>query len=531
MASPSLLSIVAHARSGALEHAWRLFRDAGLEGVDDDAAVLSVRGRLYKDRALAASGSERQGFYRQAAEAYGKAGAIGGATYPLINAATLALLAGDSGQARRRAADVLARLDGGEAEPDTPYYTLATRAEALLLSGEADAARAALIEAVALAPRAWEDHASTLRQFALILEATGEDAAWLDALRPPRSLHFAGHMALDPDSGAVAEQVRAFLQAEGVGFGYGALAAGADIVIAEALLAHGAQLHLVLPAPVEVFRQASVASRGDGWGDRFDAVLARAETVQALGHPEDPQHPLAVRLAEEVAMGQAVIQARALATEAVQLLILDGADAEGAAAGGSAWMGEAWRASGRRGAVIAAPRTVAPAALPEAPSATLAALLQIEVAAQPDGGLAEAARWAEAALWPVATAIARGPAPLSPPSWRGGSVLLAYATPLQAADALRAIAAALPPEARHRIAGAYGLVVTPSGTAPLLLGPAAALPAEILLSAAPGAVLVTEAFAAALQISPPGAAPRSEYVGDLPGGDPEAPVRLYSLKV
>ena len=68
--SPSLLSIVAHARSGALDHAWRLFRDAGLEGVGDDAAVLSVRGRLFKDRALAAvTLDERQGFYRQAAEA------------------------------------------------------------------------------------------------------------------------------------------------------------------------------------------------------------------------------------------------------------------------------------------------------------------------------------------------------------------------------------------------------------------------------------------------------------------------------
>lgn len=528
MPSQSLLSIIAHARSGALEHALRLFRDAGLEGVEDDAAVLSVRGRLFKDRALAAATvDERQGFYRRAAEAYGRAGAISGATYPLINAATLALLAGDAGQARRRATDVLARLDGGEAEPDTPYYTAATRAEALLLTGDAGQARDALAEAMALAPRAWEDHASTLRQVGLILEALDEDAGWLNALRPPRSLHFAGHMAVSPDDADIAGEVGAFLTRETIGFGFGALAAGADIVIAEALLAHGAELHLLLPAAVAAFRRASVAAQGEGWAERFDAVVARADTVQTFGHPDDPQHPLAVRLAAEGAMGQALTHARTLASEAVQLLILE--DADIASAGGSAWMAQAWQAVGRRGQVIVAPRAGATAAMPEAPAAILAAMLEVRIATDVDDSLARSKHRADTTLSSLIHAIDQGPSPLAPPSWRGASVQLAYATAGEAAQAARLIVAALPESAGCRIAGAYGLVLDGAVGGPRFLGSTAALPAEILLSTPPGAVLVTELFAWAMQVGD--GAPKAECIGDLPGMDVEAPVRLYALKV
>src|SRR5687767_1963548 len=113
MAPVSLVSIVAYARLGALDHAWRLFREAGLEDVADDPAVLSVRGRLLKARALEAEGAARRELYRQAADAYGRAGALSGATYPLINAATLALLSGDAPQARTRALDIMAQLEAG----------------------------------------------------------------------------------------------------------------------------------------------------------------------------------------------------------------------------------------------------------------------------------------------------------------------------------------------------------------------------------------------------------------------------------
>lgn len=524
-----LLSIVALARSGALDHAWRRFREAGLEAVTDDPAVLSLRGRLLRDQALARRGAAGQELLRQAAEAYGRAGAISGATYPLINAATLALLAGDSGQAARRARDVLTRLDRGEAEPDTPYYQAATRAEALLLLGETASAREGLATAVGLAPRAWEDHASTLQQFARILAARGERADWLDPLRPPRSLHFGGHMALDPRDAATAQAVNDVLRREGVGFGYGALAAGADIVIAEALLEHGAELHLTLPCRPQAFRPRSVAAMGGDWAARFDALLERADSVRWTGHPDDALSPRAVQLGTELAMGAAIQHARALASEAVQLLVLDPATPDEGAVGGSAWMASAWRAAGFRQHIVPTPRTREAPALPETPPTALAAVLEI-VTGGDDVSLAEAARVAAMVLPALAAAIGAGPPTLIDPSWRGGSAQLVFATPAQAAEAALGLAAALRDAALFRIAGAYGLLPLDGDGRPLALGRTAAAPVAILRSTPPDAIHVTEAFALALLVSPDAGRPGLEYVGDLPGAEVEPPVRLFSLK-
>ncbi|HYE43005.1 MAG TPA: tetratricopeptide repeat-containing protein, partial [Caulobacteraceae bacterium] len=385
---PALLSIIAHARSGALDHAWALFTSHGFDRVDDDAAVLSVRGRLLKDRARAASGDERRALYLEAARAYGVAGALGeGATYPLINAATLSLLAGQAETSRELAALALALIDSGRDGPETPYYREATRAEALLLLGRMDEARASLAAAVASAPLAWEDHASTLRQFALVLDARGEDKAWLDPCRPPRCLHFAGHMAVaDEEAGALTDRVRAVIGQERIGFAWGALAAGADILIAETLLACGVELHVVLPGEPAEFRRGSVEPSGGDWAERFDVVLGAADTVRVVAAAAAPTP--GIQIAAEVAMGCAVMHAGALATEAVQLLVLEDEAAVGGAAGGSVWAGEAWRAAGRRQIVAAVDRG-GPAPRPEVAAqgdhrATAAAMLAIRLGRERD---------------------------------------------------------------------------------------------------------------------------------------------------
>jgi tetratricopeptide (TPR) repeat protein len=219
--SSLLHQITGYARSGALTLAWQVFHGAELERVDDPA-VLALRGRLLKDSArTSGSAPDRRRLYREAGDAYARAGAVDGSTYPLINAASLARLAGDQAEASERAGAV---LDRGDDPDETPYYQAATRAEALLLLGRVDEAKAALAEAVARAPRAWEDHASTLRQFRLILAETGGDAEWVDILRPPRCLHFAGHMALAAGAQVLERSIREVLEREQVGFGFGALA-------------------------------------------------------------------------------------------------------------------------------------------------------------------------------------------------------------------------------------------------------------------------------------------------------------------
>jgi hypothetical protein len=518
-----LLSIVAHARSGALDHAWRLFREAGLEAVGDDPAVLTVRGRLLKDSALAATGEARRAAYEAAAQAYATAGALDGAAYPLINAATLSLLAERPDEAARRAGLVLEHLLAHPDEAETPYYRIATRAEALLLLGRTDEARAALAAAMEAAPRAWEDHASTLRQFGLILRAQGDDDAWLHALRPPRALHFAGHLGVGAGDLDAARAVADVLDAERVGFGYGALAAGADMIIAEALLAHGAELHLVLPGGPEAFRRASVEAVGPGWGERFDRLLARADSVLTVAaRVEGADAPAAVALAAEVAMGLAAMQAQRLATEAVQLLVLD----NGEGAEGSAAFGLRWREAGRRQRQLIVGRTPGDAPLAASHADVgdrLVASLSVEVAELDAGRI-------ETVILPTLARAAAEADAAEPSRWSGSTLSLTFPTPAQAAAAGLSIIAALGEGVR--IGGDYGVarqIADPFAPGFLLLGETTRTPKVLAAAAPPGVLLVSECFAAALQAFP-GEPVRAEGVGELSGADPDQPIRLFSLR-
>lgn len=291
------------ARTGATDRAWAAFADAGLVAVADDPRLLCLKGRLLKDRAMATAGTERTALLRAAAEAYGAAAALGQDTYSRINAATLVYLRGDKAAAAVLAAEVLAMLDSGAHEPETPYWLAATRAEALLLLGRVADAQRALGEAVALAPAAREDRAATLRQFRRILAADEADDGWLNSFDLAPVLHFRGSMRL----GAASDEavIRDAVRAVGPGLAYGALAAGTDIIAAEAALAVGAELHIVLPAAPDLFRAASVMPLGEHWGPRFDALLEAAAVLETLDEPGGLTHAAMV-LGEWMALGLAI---------------------------------------------------------------------------------------------------------------------------------------------------------------------------------------------------------------------------------
>lgn len=319
MTLSSLAQIRQAARAGDTLRAWRMFEAAGLlESSQDDA--LSLQGRLLKDRALKSADEERSSLFDQAEAAYLQAAGERRATYPLINAATIAFLNGKAERARELAARTIALLDSGDHEPETAYWLGATRAEAELLLGRVAAGQAALEQAIAGTPAAWEDHAATLRQLRFVLERMGHATDIFDHLRPPASLHFSGLIGLPAEDEHVRAAINAALDAIGPGFVFGALAAGADIVIAELAVARGAGLHVVLPAPIDLFREESVARFGAHWTERFDRLIEVADVVETLADV-DRLSEAAIVLGEEVSMGLALRRARALASDAVALRV------------------------------------------------------------------------------------------------------------------------------------------------------------------------------------------------------------------
>lgn len=485
-ASPPFVDIGVLIRAGAVDQAWALFAQAGLTTSQDPAALI-LKGRLLKERARAANGDARRDLFGQAAGAYREAATRGEGGYALINAASLSLLAGDEEGGRRHALAALAAPSD-----DTPFYEAATRAEALMLLRRMDEARAALRQAVARGPSAWEDHAVTLRQFRLILSSLGEPDDWLSILDPPRAVHFTGQMTLSGHEDALLGVIAEVLAEERVAFGYGALAAGADLLVAEALVAAGAELHVSLPFDPKVFREQSVSPWGRSWEARYDRLLSAAQSLCVTAQSLGKLSPSALALGDEAAMGMAVLKAAGLAGEAIQLAVStrDPADAFATAR---------WRDTGRRQRMIrpAAPVGAAPTG-PMPPSRlTSAAALGCVLDLTPDGE-------GEAALAELARLVAAGPEPLSAPSWSGHGLLLTYATPLAAEAMASRLRGAF--GVRLRMAAAYGpveIVANPFGAGRLAIGSTPETVADLLRVTPPGGLYLEPCFAATLALDAP----------------------------
>ena len=324
-------AVLSLARTGALEQAQSAFLRYGLDQVTDHEKTIALAGRLLKDLALEKSGSARAELATQSAARYAESYGVAGGLYPAINAASMSLVAGAPDEIIE---DWCAKAEA--ALPASPYpdrteayYAEASRAEIALLRGNTTKARQMLHHAIRQDRLNYTGHATTLKQFRMILASRGRDTSWLKEFSPPKSAHYAGHIFRDDqlsDKGlaGLRAEISEAIQQQDIGFGFGALAAGADILFAETLLAEGAKLHVVLPTEIEAFLQTSVAPFGDSWSARFHDCLAGAASVHYVSDARNGREALSAgRFAADVAMGLAAIHAGWLNTETAQLLIWD----------------------------------------------------------------------------------------------------------------------------------------------------------------------------------------------------------------
>jgi class 3 adenylate cyclase len=345
--------VLALARMGDTERAMGLFTAYGLDR-SSDAHERAVGARLLKDRALAApSGPDRQAALARAQEAYQAIYEESGDAFPGINAATLALLAGDTARAQALAGALLA--DPAVAAP-ADYYKAATRAEALLLLGRTGEVTETLAGDAIRGSGDYGGRSSTLRQLAMVAAhlgmSEGEREALLAPLAPPRVAHYCGHMfgADAPAEAWIRRALEALLDEEGIGFAYGALACGADILAAEALLDRGVELHVVLPFEEQDFLLQSVLPGGPGWEARYRGCRDRAASIVFASPMAFFGNPAQYGYASRTAMGLARLRAEHLGAMAVQIAIWDGAASDGPAGTGADVT--AWAAAGERTRIV-----------------------------------------------------------------------------------------------------------------------------------------------------------------------------------
>jgi len=142
------------------------------------------------------------------------------------------------------------------------------------------------------------------------------------ALQPPvivyTGLMFEEGGAEEP---ALAGRVAGVLGELGAQEAFGPLACGADILIAEAMLARGGRLEVVLPFAEEDFIAESVECGGGSWLARYRACREAAARVHFSTRSayvgDDNQFAYNTRFA----MGLAALRARDLGAEAIQLAV------------------------------------------------------------------------------------------------------------------------------------------------------------------------------------------------------------------
>ena len=358
------LAVLALARSGATTQARRRYEQYGLGKIDpstltrslsDDISVLAAR--LDKDEALARSHESpgRREWSERAARRYEAAFERSEATYHAVNAATMWLLAGNEEKATSLGEAVLDSSDG----QDHGYWDAVTEAEAALVVGDLDRARRALATAGDAPQGLAASRATTLRQLQLVCETRGIDTAILDPIRNPPVVHYCGHRILpEGETGRFPaeeeERVRSDLDATferlDTRVAFGSLAAGADILAAEALLERGAELHVVLPFERDEFVRTSVISAGNGWVDRFDRCLAGAASVEIASTAGYLDDPVMFDFCSRIAMGDTLLRASYLETDAHQVAVWDGTLSTGTA--GTAIDVRNWKATGAPSTII-----------------------------------------------------------------------------------------------------------------------------------------------------------------------------------
>lgn len=540
------------ARAGATAHARREYIRLGLEDVSDHEDILALGGRLLKDLALAAPDANRRALARDSARKYARAYDVNGGYYPGINLATTTLLAGEPDQAAERAREVLAKIENTAARD---YYTVATMAEANLLLGRVPQADLLLAQAISLDAKDYAAHASTLRQFGVICRTLSLSVGWLDRHRPPRALYYCGHMfalpgAYTPDLlGELERNINSALAGIKPGAIFGALAAGSDIMIAEAALRQGAELHVVLPMREEDFIQQSVAPFGKTWIARFHACRHSAATYRLATFEPFLGDDSIFSYSTEIAMGLAVRHAETMETEAHLLAVWDGVPPQGSAGTGADVA--RWQSTARPKTVIpfSAAMRGKPAPSPQINSAPrsdgpvrkLKAMLFGDVRGFSKLEESQIQPFVDHVLAPLSEELRRLPnQPDEVATWGDGLYIVYDDIAAAAAGALTLLrrfneidlaAAGLPNHLALRIGGHAGPVIPL--TDPFMgtlnfFGTHVTLAARIEPVTMPGSFYVSEPFAAQLGLAAPGRY-QTNYVGQTELAKKFGNMRLFAV--
>ena len=453
------LQALAMARLGEPHAALRLYERNRVEEIGTEDAI-ALKGRLLKDLAVRASGAEQVELFRQSSEAYRLAYQLSDGYFSGINAATTSFLAGDEGEACELAAAIGRRPD--VAQPQD-YFAAASAAEAMLICGEVEEATALYAAARRRSDASPGMVASTARQVALIADrlSTSNDSrlALLASIRPTPVIHYCGHM-FPPgwqEEEEITKAISAILNEFDVMIGYGSLACGADILIAEAILARGGELHVVMPFAEEDFLTTSICVGGSGWVERYQKAREAASSITYATEMRWVGGDEQFAYCAQLVIGLAQLRASVMQADTFQIAVWDGNPAL-AIAGTAAHIAE-WARLGGMTRTISVPAErpalnslpVAVAETGSRPSWTLRSMLFADFAGFSRLDEGRLSQFLEVVMGRIATVLDRHAEDvLSRNSW-GDAIYVVITSPAKAAEIALEIQSELDPESLQRI--------------------------------------------------------------------------------
>lgn len=329
------------ARSGAPASAARRLKKLVDEGHEDEE-TLGLLARTCKDLWEAEPDpSKRQVHLRESYRLYRRGfdhamatNSAEGAIYAGINAATTALLLGESDTAAEIANQV-ADICQNKPDAESDYWAMATLGECALITGRLDDASIHYRAAVKLAGSNFADIASTRRNAAILLRYLQLDTKTLSEWFPiPNVAIFTGHLMDQPGSDlrfphdridAVRSELVACLAENRVGFGFSAAASGGDLLFLDAIDQRDGESHIVLPLREELFIELSVAvDQHRNWELEFKQAIERAAHVLVVNDFSRTGDALQFEYANQVMTGLAMLHARTLGAEIVPIALWDG---------------------------------------------------------------------------------------------------------------------------------------------------------------------------------------------------------------
>lgn len=329
-------ALSALAGAGDAERARRLLAEFENYQNELDDDTIALKARLAFEHAMSARGKERALHAQEAAELYESIHTRTSGVFSGIHAATLWLLAGDAEKASVYARQVLQICERERpASPEEAYYIMATEAQASLVLGDLARAQRRLRAVRLLSGDNHAQSAALRKLFLPICEARQIPGDILSVLQPPPIIIYSGcqygrigfqsPMNIDEEI-RLLESIATYLRTRGVGYGYGSLSCGPDILAAEQLLASGAKLCIVLPSTPTQCIEGALKSAGEEWTRRFESCLGAAARVAVVGEETDTLNLALWHHAQKTAMGLALLHAQALDAAAEHLVIESQAD-------------------------------------------------------------------------------------------------------------------------------------------------------------------------------------------------------------